>query len=906
MSENLFSDSPDINPMIYAYEDCHYPGCFKVGYTDRDPEMRVREQYPVSLPTDTPPYKIVFQATAMRPDGSIFHDKRVHRYLTRDLHAHHVKGEWFECSLDDIKKAYYAALHNLDIATERINEFKMRPEQLAAVEKTAAYYRSASSDGSAITPRFLWNAKMRFGKTFASYQLAKKMGFKKILVLTFKVAVKGCWREDLLTHKDFEGWQFIARPQQGSSDPDIDEQYDKIDKSKPFVCFGSFLDLMGIDKETGSIKAHNEWIHTTNWDLVIFDEYHFGAWRERAKALFEKDDEESGIMETEDEIEKKLKKVDRSTLIDESFLPISTYHYLFLSGTPFKALNSGEFLEEQIFSWTYTDEQEAKENWKGPGPNPYASLPEMVMMTYKMPAAISKIAMQGEYNEFDLNTFFKANGEKEKAEFVNKSYVQKWLDFIRGSSFETLADNLQTGAKPPFPFSDARLLSVLLHTLWFLPGVASCYAMKNLLSERQNTFYHDFKIVVAAGPEAGIGSEALENVEEAMADPLNSRSITLSCGKLTTGVTIRPWTGVFMLRNLSQPETYFQTAFRAQSPWVVDDDIIKRKCYVFDFALNRTLRQLSEYSCSLNPGESNPEKKVARFIKFLPVLAYDGGRMTRVGAGEILDIAISGTSATMLARRWESALLVNVDNATLQRLISNSKAMDALMKIEAFRNLNKDIATIINKSESVKKAKRERLRAKNEEERARLSEDEKEYRSKRKQIQDRLIKFATRIPVFMYLTDFREICLKDVITQLEPELFHKVTGLYVDDFELLLNIGLFNSSLMNDAIYKFRRYEEHSLDYTGLDMRAGQQIGGWDTSISEEELRHLYGSPDILVSIPTLQKGEEVEVEGYGRCVVDHFARGKVFLKTKSKERMIDPYAYPYALSKGTIKKIKE
>ena len=192
-----------------------------------------------------------------------------------------------------------------------------------------------------------------------------------------------------------------------------------------------------------------------------------------------------------------------------------------------------------------------------------------------------------------------------------------------------------------------------------------------------------------------------------MDPPLESKTITLSCGKLTTGVTVKPWTGIFMLRNLSSPETYFQAAFRVQSPWYIKkedgtDEILKKECYVFDFALNRALRQVADYSTRLNVEESNPEKKVGEFIKFLPVLAYDGATMQAVSAGDILDITTAGTSATLLARRWESALLVNVDNDTLKRLLANNEAMEALMSIEGFRSLNTDIETIINKSERVK------------------------------------------------------------------------------------------------------------------------------------------------------------------------------------------------------------
>jgi hypothetical protein len=215
--------------------------------------------------------------------------------------------------------------------------------------------------------------------------------------------------------------------------------------------------------------------------------------------------------------------------------------------------------------------------------------------------------------------------------------------------------------------------------------------------------------------------------------------------------------------------------------------------------------------------------------------------MKQIDAAGILDMAMSGTSATLLARRWESALLVNVDNATLARLIANKKAMEALMSIEGFRSLNQDIETIINKSEAVEKVRREKNDEKlSEKEKRKLTEAEKEYKTKRKQIQEKLIKFATRIPIFMYLTDYRERCLKDVITQLEPKMFKKVTGLAVKEFELLVSLGVFNSALMNDAVYKFKRYEDASLIYAGVNKHEGEDIGLYDTVLSSEDYRAIF------------------------------------------------------------------
>lgn len=844
MSKNFFPQKPEIKPTIYAYKligvDSH-SGLLKVGYTIRNTQDRVAEQ----LKTSRLNYKIVLEENAIRSDGSAFTDHEVHNYLKRKG-IQRRDGEWFRCSEKDVRSAINDIKERkFRIETRGLN-FKMRPEQETAVEKTSEYFLNYKKENPGKTPHFLWNAKMRFGKTFATYKLAKKMGWTKILVMTFKPAVESAWDEDLKEHIDFEGWQFISASPNTLWHEDINEK-------KPFVCFGSFQDYLGKNKSTGGIKTKNEWVHKTKWDCVVFDEYHYGAWREKAKELFE----------AEEKKEKQFAEGQGLEYFDENILPIKTQAYLYLSGTPFRAIASGEFIEEQIYNWTYSDEQKAKESWnKKISPNPYDSLPRMVMMTYQLPDSIIDIANQGEFNEFDLNEFFMAEGKGLKAKFKYENEVQKWLDLIRGSFLETTIDNLKLGAKkPPMPYSHTELLNVLNHTLWFLPSVASCYAMRNLLKQNQNIFYKDYKVVVAAGPEAGIGLKALPAVLKEMNDPLESKTITLTCGKLLTGVTVRPWTGIFMLRSCSTPETYFQAAFRVQSPWTIKnpdnkspnkEEIIKNECYVFDFAPNRALRQIAEYSCRLNVNESNPERKVAEFIGFLPVLAYDGSAMKQIDAAGILDMAMSGTTATLLARRWESALLVNVNNDTLKRLMNNKAAIDALMSIEGFRNLNQDIEIIINKSEVVEKIKKETNdKELTKKEKRELTKEEKEYKSLRKQVQEKLIKFATRIPIFMYLTDYRERTLKDVITKLEPGLFKKVTGLTQKDFEMLVGLGVFNGALMNDAVYNFKRYEDASLVYTGINMHEGEDIGLYDTVLSQKEYQDK--TEEVFVNNPPLK-----------------------------------------------------
>jgi len=834
MAQDFFPERPQVDPRIYAYElpdVTTHVGLVKVGYTVRKSVDRIHEQ--LGTANITP--RILLDEPAVRDDGTYFTDHDVHQVL-RKSGIINTEKEWFRATLKDVQAALLAIKRSEVNIEQRTQRFGMRPEQRVAVEKTAKYFNDAHEHDPSKAPHFLWNAKMRFGKTFTSYQLAKKMGWKRVLVLTFKPAVENAWEEDLKSHFDFEGWQFISNHSLNSADD--------LDQSRPIVCFGSFQDFLGKNK-VGGIKAKNEWVHSTNWDAVVFDEYHFGAWRENAKDLFDGEDEK----EKEFAKGEGIQYFDDDNAEDNISMAIKTNHYLYLSGTPFRAISSGEFIEDQIFNWTYSDEQRAKENWKSSdGKNPYASLPRMVMMTYKLPDSIAEVAAQGEFDEFDLNQFFKAHGEGDDARFEYEDEVQKWLDLMRGAYSETTIDNLKLGAaKPPMPFSHSKLLRALTHTFWFLPSVASCFAMAELLSRRNNDFYHGYKVIVAAGPKAGIGLDALPPVTKAMDDPLKSKTITLSCGKLTTGVSVKPWTGIFMLRSTSSPETYFQAAFRVQTPWTFDNpdgespdktEILKQECYVFDFALNRALRQIAEYSDRLSIGESRPEKKIEEFIHFLPVLAYDGSSMKQIDAAGVLDIAMSGTTATLLARRWESALLVNVDNNTLSRLMASEEAMQALMNIEGFRSLNQDIETIINKTEKVKKLKAEaNERDLTPKEKKELTEDEKEFKGKRKQIQEKLIKFATRIPVFMYLTDYREETLKDIITQLEPGLFRKVTGLHVKDFELLVSLGVFNDGMMNDAVYKFKRYEDPSLTYSGVDKHAGERVGLFSTTIDEDEFK---------------------------------------------------------------------
>jgi hypothetical protein len=839
--EEILAPRLKARPRIYAYSiaDAAHAGLLKVGQTTRDVKQRVAEQLQTAAIRN---YRIELDESAECDGGGVFTDHDVREALARKGFEN-AELEWMRCTVNEVRAVLVELRTGRRFAGTHHETFSMRREQSEAVKITHAYFLSRWAEDMHAVPRFLWNAKMRFGKTFTTYQLAKKMGAKRVLVVTFKPAVEDAWQTDLESHVDFDGWQYLSRS--AGVDPT------QVDGRKPVVYFGSFQDLLGRDS-AGNIKARNEWLHAVKWDLVVFDEYHFGAWRDTAKELFE--GEEEGVAKKEAGIEygKGLEGVneDLSVLSEKEaeFLPITTKAYLYLSGTPFKALATGEFIEEQIFNWTYTNEQRARREFADRNPgrwNPYGALPQMRLMTYQMPDELLAVASAGEFDEFDLNEFFAATARGKEARFKHKSDVQKWLDIIRGQYIPQAVQDRKV-APTPFPYSNACLLGYLQHSFWFLPDVASCHAMANLLAEKHNVFWKDYTVIVAAGAEAGIGLDALPPVRKAIGSGFDSKTITLSCGKLTTGVTVPQWSSILMLRNLKSPETYFQAAFRVQSPWSIknpdgDDpnreDILKPECLVFDFAPTRALRQLSEYGIGLSPAEPNPENAVKELVSYLPVLAYNGAVMVQIDAGDILDIAMSGTSATLLARKWESALLVNVDNETLRRILNNPEAMAAVERIEGWRSLGDNvIETIINKSEKVKelknKAKGQEL---TEKQKKQLTEEEREYKSKRKLVQEKLIKFATRIPAFMYLTDFRENTLQDVITKLEPDLFLAVTGLTVKDFHLLVRLKVFNTEKMNQAVFAFRRYEDASLRYTGIESHEGlAHYGLYDTVVTRE------------------------------------------------------------------------
>lgn len=800
-------------------------GLIKVGDTTKaDVLQRIKQQLGTAYP-QLDGVTLLLDTEARRNDGTVFRDHDVHRALVaRGVRR---EAEWFEATLDEVRAAIVAVRNGKSYDGTRTADFGMRPEQEEAVVRTAGYFRSHAGDGPA--PRFLWNAKMRFGKTFTTYELVREMAWKRVLVLTYKPVVQSAWKEDLLTHVNYEGWQFVDR------ETSAEDRERAADSPDTVVWFASFQDMQGKTAD-GNIKKHNEIIHLIDWDVIVLDEYHFGAWRDSARELY--DPTEADIAEAEEPEES----------VTEDDLGLSSRHYLYLSGTPFRAITNGEFTEDQIFNWTYVDEQREKAQWDNTiGPNPYADLPAMQIFSYKIGEDAERWAADGEFNGFNLNEYFKAKKVDPKSSdtavgayvFENPGRVYEFLELLRGTLPDQMKLQVISGQKPPFPYQSTAFAGAIKHSVWYLNDIASCFAMRDALL--QHPYFASFEVVVAAGRGVGTGANAKPPVMDAIGRATKNQtgSITLTCGKLMTGVTIREWGAILMLRSLRSPETYFQAAFRVQSPWSnrrADGsvEVLKDPVYVFEFDPNRALTLVGEYGMRLGGlGDTTPHDAIGQLLNYLPIFAFADGTMTELDATDVLNWATVGVGATALAQRWNSPLLVNVNEQTLTKLLEHPDLLEALGKVEDFRSLAHTAEQVVTSSKLLKQAKRMSEGKLSRELKKRQSDAAK----RRREIREKLQKLLAKIPVFMYVTQIREQALKDIILGVDGPLFERVTGISVEDFKLLNEIGVFNPIHMNAAIYQFKAFEDKSLEYANnpSEQQKDHPIGLWDTVLQPGE-----------------------------------------------------------------------
>ena len=653
-----------IIPKIYAYttpEIARHDGWIKIGYTTQPlVEKRILQQ------TQTAGVRFYIEwwqkARYTTGNGAYFTDHEFHEYLERYKGIEREpKTEWFHVAPKAAEQMFYDFADrnyaDVQISANR-RQYILRDEQQQAVGQTLAYYQKCRQTGDKTRAEFLWNAKPRFGKTLTTYDLMRHMEAKMVLILTNRPAIANSWYDDF---EKFISWQtpyrFVSTSDSLKNQPTLtreqflDEQL-KADEELRMVAFLSLQDLKGSMYFGGEFDKL-KWVADNKWDLLVLDEAHEGV----------------DTYKTDWAIDK----------IKHKF----TLH---LSGTPFKALANNKFSAEQIFNWTFTDEQQAKEAWSSEAANPYADMPRMNMYTYQMSQlAIDRvnrgIDLSGEDTAefaFDLNEFFSTN---ERGKFVHQAEVKKFLDALC--------------EQEKFPFSTPELRSELKHTFWILERVSSARALAKML--QQHPVFENYAIILAAGDgqmqedDGSRSKKSLERVKEAIRE--HDRTITLSVGQLTTGVTIPEWTAVFMLSNMKSPAEYIQAAFRAQNPYkFVQDGKYYRKenAYIFDFAPERTLLIFDQFANSLYTStaggkgtKEQREENVKRLLNFFAVYAEDeAGKMVQLDAERVLTIPVKIKADEVIRRGFMSNLLFTNIGSIFN---APSQAVEIIEKLEPVR-----------------------------------------------------------------------------------------------------------------------------------------------------------------------------------------------------------------------------
>ena len=623
-----------IIPMCYAYttpEIARHDGWVKVGYTDKqDVDARIKQQAH-TLDTIT---EEQWRGNAFFEDGSgeAFHDHDFHRYLQKQGVERIPGTEWFH--LDGEHSLWQFNNFRRDhgfLKTKGVVPYSLRAEQEAAVEKTADAYRLRP-----VTGEFLWNAKPRFGKTLTAYDLAKSIDAKNVLILTTRPAIANSWYQDYTKFLGTEsGYAFVSETPSLEKKPHVLSRLEYIhalnrDPSLRCIEFISLQDLKGSIHGGGKFDKLGE-VYDQKWDLIILDEAHEGTDTLKSEIAFDR---------------------------------LQPCFKLHLSGTPFKAIANDKFDEKDIYNWTYADEQKAKRDWTSDGENPYSALPQLNLFSYQMSEIIKDeiskgINLDGEQEEyaFDLNEFFKTDA---KGEFIHDADVDKFLDAMV--------------IQEKFPFSTPKLQDELKHTFWLLDRVGSAKALARKL--QNHPIFKEYEIVVAAGDgklsEDEVYMKSFDKVRKAIDE--HDKTITLSVGQLTTGITVPEWTAVLMLSNVKSPALYMQAAFRAQNPYTFKKNgqlFRKERAYVFDFDPSRTLLMYEDFANGLSTetsdhrGTSDQHKEnVKELLNFFPVIAEDShGKMVELDAEQVLSIPRKLRSQEVVNRGFMSDFLFqNITN----------------------------------------------------------------------------------------------------------------------------------------------------------------------------------------------------------------------------------------------------
>ena len=626
--------------MIYAYttpNDISHRGWTKIGYTDRQSvEDRIYQQtHTADIQT-----KLLWKGNARYQDGSddTFTDHEFHDYLTTKRHVERKpKTEWFHIDGETSHQYFYkfADRDFSDVQGTTGTQYELRKEQQRAVDQTVSYFLK-HGEGS----EFLWNAKPRFGKTLTTYDLVRQMNMQNVLVVTNRPSIANSWFDDF---DKFIAWQtdfkFVSETDALKNRPVLSrkEFLESISENDVYgqIAFESLQGLKGSVYFGGGYDKL-KWISDLNWDLLVIDEAHEGV---------------------------------DTYKTDKAFDKINRKYTLHLTGTPFKALAAGKFAADQIYNWSYADEQQAKQDWNENaegGSNPYETMPRLNMYTYQMSAMMEDELKKGvdlgdgdkADPAFDLNEFFRTQNGK----FIYDKAVDRFLDALT--------------QQKKYPFSTPELRQELAHTFWLLNRVDSAKALAKKL--KAHDVFGDYEIVLAAGDgkldddqfddeqREQANEKSFDKVKKAIAN--HPKTITLSVGQLTTGVTIKPWSGVLMLSSMKSPSEYMQAAFRAQNPYTFERDgelVQKQNAYVFDFDPTRTLTIFDDFANNLQEATANGkgtaeehEKNIRQLLNFFPVIGEDeDGQMVELDAKQVMSIPRHLKSQEVVKRGFMSNFL---------------------------------------------------------------------------------------------------------------------------------------------------------------------------------------------------------------------------------------------------------
>ncbi len=796
---------------LYVYTTHSYAkrNYLKVGHCKRGRHIeRIAEQFGTSNP-EQPLIRFVEDL----PEGKT--DVHIHQQLRANgigKVKDSVGQEWFVATLDDVKRAF----NEVCFGSSRTENYRLRKEQEAAIDKAVRWFHGGYSpevmDGAVHKDRFLLNAKMRFGKCFTGIHIAKTLGARKILIVTYKPEVMAEWIGAINDHIDFEGWTGIRarKNEENINDPHLPDSGELSKTTKPFVLCVSLQDLH-INAD-GSTKRRLRHVVTLPWDLIIFDEVHFGSRTERAKYIIENPEEGVGL--------KWKKRLD-------------------LSGTPFRLIQEDDFCAEQVFTYSYLDEQKNKKSEIEADPNNaqsnvYRDMPDLDVSTIEITdedIQAQREAFFTDDQDFSLNELFRVSSKK----LVHSDAVDHFLDGLCKRTHD--ARSISVFGK----LGDQLGLPAKRHSVWWLHRVDAVKALSKKLN--QHPYFSNFEIINAAGcsdtddgedPAAIIRDkkEIERKIKTTQGESGKYGTITLTVRRFLTGVTIKEWESILILNDVASPESYYQAIFRVQSSWCDKDTrkVIKPKAWVFDFAITRCLRltfhyadaladQLDQQDSADQVRNDNIQSVTDGLCDTLNIKRFFEGSLTsnKTTATDVFEAINFSGSRQSLAKRITSDALVNF--ISLKHLEQHPYLLEALKRVKGYRTQEVGgVETFLKIGLDAEKLKKNQRTEPQEEEDVEKenddfieSEEDKEKKSRKRWFATQVKRLAICMADFIYMTRFREHKIDHVIETKEPQFFQVVTGITKDEFKDLCDLEFINKHALNRIVREFRCHEESSL-----------------------------------------------------------------------------------------------